>query len=162
MKTYFISTCVRPRQNLPKPELYMYLMCSESIVRYYAKQFRSGSSELCLSEQGTSQTLSIHRSLKLIVVELHSSNSSMNVSSMYPDFLHARTRRRTSKFPGSFPFTLQRKKKRRHPQRNIEFEKVTALTRVREQRPVCCIPWRSRNSCMLIGGTFQTKRRRGA
>ena len=52
-------------------------------------------------------TLSTHRVLRFIVVALFSSNSSANVSSMYPDFWHARSRKTISRFPGSFPFTLQ-------------------------------------------------------
>lgn len=60
-----------------------------------------------LSEQGTDHTLSTHRILRFIVVALYSSKSSANASIIYPDFWHARIRKRTSRFPGSFPFTLQ-------------------------------------------------------
>jgi hypothetical protein len=42
-------------------------------------------------------------------VELHSLNISENASIMYPVFVHARSRKSTSRFPGNFPFTLQPK-----------------------------------------------------
>ena len=41
LRTYIISFCVCPRQYLLNPELYMYLMCSESIVRYLNISFRT-------------------------------------------------------------------------------------------------------------------------
>ena len=39
--TYTISFCVWPRQNLLNPELYMYLICSESAVMYWNIPFRT-------------------------------------------------------------------------------------------------------------------------
>ena len=54
-------------------------------------------------------TLSTHRILRFIVVAWYSSKSSANASNMYPEFWHARSRKRMSRFPGSFPFTLQQK-----------------------------------------------------
>ena len=61
----------------------------------------------CSSGQGRGRTLSTHRIPRFNVVDLCSSNNSANTSNMYPDFWHVKIRKRTSMFPGSFPFTLQ-------------------------------------------------------